>query len=69
MARYIKVATVVDGEQIVTSADFGALGNLVTDDWILTLKDGSFQTMNSTDFANKYISTSGSTALTGSDYD
>ena len=68
MARYIKKTTIVDAEQITTSADFGALGNLVTSDWILTLADGSFHTMNSTDFSNKYISTSGSASLVGSDW-
>lgn len=69
MARYIKKTTVVDAEQVLASADYGVLGNLVTDDWILNLADGTFQTMNCTDFADKFISTSGSRALTGTDWD
>lgn len=69
MARYKKKPTVVDAFQATCTDNFGFLGSLSCTDWIIVGSDGSFTTMDNTDFPAKYERTNDNAELTGSDYD
>lgn len=65
MPRYGRVAHVADFHQAGEQADFGVLGNLVTDDWIYVNVGGDILTMTNSHFTNNYAQVSQNTALTG----
>lgn len=65
---YQKHTVVVGATTAGVAADYGALGNLVTDDYILQLADSTLHTLSSNDFNSKYTVVSASTPLTGSDW-
>jgi len=67
MARYAKKTVVVDAYQTDLAGDYGVLGSLVTDDWILHTAAGLLLTLDSANFAIKYTATSDSATLTGTD--
>jgi hypothetical protein len=65
MARYAKNPTVVDAEQAHTTDDFGVLGLLNATDWIMTMIDGTFHTMDDADFSLFYSKTNQNAVLIG----
>ena len=69
MAKFQKKPTVVDAIQIDSQADYGALGALVTEDWIIKQYSGTLTTMSKDSFASKYNPAPPTATLTGSDVD
>lgn len=66
--KYQKLPTIVGAMQASAPGDFGVLGVLTTDDWIIRGADGTFVTMDDTTFKSKYTRASDTATLTGNDY-
>lgn len=68
MPKYIKKPVVVDAFTIQATTDLGDLGVLVSGDVVIRLEDNSLHTMDGTTFSQKYVQTSDTATLTGSDW-
>ena len=66
--KYQKKVTIVEANQAGVAANFGVLGNLVTDDFILILASGAMHTLSSADMAAKYTAAAVTSSLTGEDW-
>jgi hypothetical protein len=69
MPLYQKKPTIVEAIQSGVSANYGSLGALVTEDWILKSYAGTLITMNNDDFEDKYTPAPSSSVLVGDDID
>ena len=69
MPLYQKKPTIVEAVQASLSGNYGILGALVTEDWIIKSVAGTLTTMGNTEFTNKYNPAPSSASLTGDDVD
>ena len=66
---YIKKPTIVEAYQADVVIDFGSLGDLTTEDWIIKLDSGAMHTMADEPFQEKYNLTQQNSPLVGEDWD
>ena len=69
MPLYQKKPTIVEAVQSGIQGNYGILGALVTEDWIIKSVAGTLTTMSDTEFTNKYSPAPSSASLTGDDVD
>lgn len=67
MALYQKKPTIVEAVQAGVAANYGVLGALVTEDWIIKSLAGTLTTLNKTSFESKYSAAPSSSTLVGDD--
>lgn len=67
MPRYQKKPTVVEAFQSGSQQNLGALGSLITNDWIIKSVEGTLTTLSNTDFTEKFNPAPASAELTGDD--
>lgn len=65
--KFQRKPTIVEAIQVKAPANYGVLGALVTNDWIITTALGTLGTLNLTDFNNTFVLTGQNAELTGTD--
>lgn len=69
MPLYQKKPTIVEAIESGIAGNYGVLGALVTDDWIIKSYSGTLITMDNTTFESLYTPAPSSSVLTGEDLD
>lgn len=69
MPLYQKKPTIVEAIESGIAGNYGVLGALVTDDWIIKSYSGTLITMDNDTFESLYTPAPSSSVLTGEDLD
>lgn len=65
--KFQRKPTIVEAIQVKAPGNYGLLGSLVTNDWIITTALGTLGTLNATNFSNTFVATGQNAELTGTD--
>jgi hypothetical protein len=69
MPKYQRKPTIVEAIQVKTAGNYGVLGAIALNDWIITNADGELSTLTNTEFNNAFTLTSQNSDLIGTDVD